>query len=1535
MADYKGLTIRIGGDTTGLQSALRAATSAGSKLQGQLTSINRAIRFDPSSIENVSTKVRVLGDRIEALHSRLSTLKTGMQQLSEQKSLSDPSMTIGELARQTDNAQLSAQRALERYNALDAQLEQMYRHVNEAAQAANPDVFGKFDIRKSGDIEQTLESLRQLGIVSDEDAQKILSMRDAWQQASDELADAKGVAQLESLGIEAQKVGSEIKGAATSLSQLRVPDALPSGMQGMISQVDELDKRFMSAQSELVRLGEALKLDPGNVDLTRQAMDELASMATTAQDKLVALESTAQAMDEAGFKAASDSMGDLGIETEKTQARLAEVEENIGRIRADIDGWENEQQKIAQSGDTEGDRYKELSDNIAKAKQELQGYVDEEQQLRSHQEDISKAGMWRDTQREIETTRASARGLNSDVTDISKGKKSIADVAEQYEDLGSQVRQTNDEVTSLSHARGLQNIGIALASTVTAPIVQVGRTSLDAAKDIDSAYRDMRKTVNGTEGQFEALRESAIKFSETHVTSADQMLSIQAIGGELGIAADALDTFSEVVSNIDIATDLDTEDAATGLGQLANIMNDLDESTMPNFADSLVRLGNNGASTESNIMDIAKRIGSMGSILGFTTPQILAWASSIASTGQNAESAGTAISKTMSDIETAVASGGDSLQGFADVAGQSAEDFANTWNTDPSAALEAFIKGLKGIEDSGGSADATLESLGITGTRQKQAIEGLMQTIGGLDDNLQMSQDAWQGISDEWGDAGDAAHEADAKAQGISGTLSKLQNVAKAFGDSIGESLTAPLQLVTGALQALYDLFEAMPGWAKTGISLAGGFVAALGPAILVISQIEQATARINGSSKVVSGIKNVVGGVKDLASAASLAKESGKSIISVIRDTGTELGGLPALLNPTTIGIVAVAAGVAALTTAFVDAQQKESEFRDQLKSFKDVTDDTVSLDSYSKKLKDVGDNASSSAMSVDELIDSNAKHIEAMQQTTQTAEDNIATLNTAEGIIEQLAGQTDLTADEQGKLKWAIDEVNQVFGTNYTLADAVSNSYEDQDGNVQNLKDHIYDLIEAKKKEIKVDALEDNLKEAYQAQSDAADTYAKAKKDYDEAIDKAMATGRYSSRTEAAGAIDGSIRENFNKADQLLDNATENVDKLEGELGDVEEQASDTADAFTQWASAADSATGGAFESILKEGGTSMSMITDDLRELNAQGLETLSPDQLEELASTYDGTMGSIIGLLDQYGIKCDDAVAAGARLEHSLDDMPGMRDYLQGLGIDVEDFSIKLGEAGVSSEQLNQIGSENIQALAQTFGGNVDAMVWAIQNYNNVPIVDKQGNVTMNDAQLMNAQGEIYTWNGSALVDQDGNIAIDQDDLKDAQGNVYEWNKDSNKLTPKSTTAEVDHGSLSDAINDANTWNNIGHLNSYSGTMTIARVYRDADGHAAGGYLVPSGIRKHAAGYIATAPTMLTSHDMVGEAGAEAIVPLTNRRYTAPFVGEIADQLTKLGAASGTTYNIYIDGTRLNDDDAIDSRIDAFVGDMIQYGVMIRG
>ena len=249
-------------------------------------------------------------------------------------------------------------------------------------------------------------------------------------------------------------------------------------------------------------------------------------------------------------------------------------------------------------------------------------------------------------------------------------------------------------------------------------------------------------------------------------------------------------------------------------------------------------------------------------------------------------------------------------------------------------------------------------------------------------------------------------------------------------------------------------------------------------------------------------------------------------------------------------------------------------------------------------------------------------------------------------------------------------------------------------------------------------------------------------------------------------------------------------------------------------------------------------------------------------------------------------------------------------LANMGYDAQELNGRLLEVGVTVEDLEAIGGGHIRSLASTFEGSVDSMVWAIEHYNKVPLIDKDGNVDINDAELIDAQGRIWTWNGTDLVDQDGNVAVEDQELIDAQGRVYVWNGTS--LEPKHTSVTVDTSEIDRA---KKLWDKTvfgiksTSVNAYINNIPIDR--------AVGGIVPDAG----AGGFIATGPTLMDGGAMrVGEDGAEAvfgyggdryIVPLTNRRYSAPFADIIAQQVAGyLGQSkqpSGRAVNVYIDGT----------------------------
>ena len=72
----KGITIEIDGDTTKLGKSLENDEGSSKKLRGELKGINILLKLDPSNVELLTQKQKVLTDSISATEDELNTLKS-------------------------------------------------------------------------------------------------------------------------------------------------------------------------------------------------------------------------------------------------------------------------------------------------------------------------------------------------------------------------------------------------------------------------------------------------------------------------------------------------------------------------------------------------------------------------------------------------------------------------------------------------------------------------------------------------------------------------------------------------------------------------------------------------------------------------------------------------------------------------------------------------------------------------------------------------------------------------------------------------------------------------------------------------------------------------------------------------------------------------------------------------------------------------------------------------------------------------------------------------------------------------------------------------------------------------------------------------------------------------------------------------------------------------------------------------------------------------------------------------------------------
>ena len=1007
---YKGLTIRLGADASELKKALRASDSAINSTQKQLRELAKAAKLDPASTKVYAEKMDILGDKAVALNAKLMELKK--------------SDFMKHLSVSTQDAALKAKYATAEYAKLCDQIKAL---KNSAAIDAGIDPFKKgkdpFKNIKEGSVEAVKE-IRRLGKIAkktqaeiNQEVNEYLSLVRRWEKAGTSNEIAKERAELDKFKTTLAAV--EVEARAAAMEMARLASANPKITQSAKFEafrrgIERADESAKELRAEIAMLDRALDFDPYSIEAARLKFAAMNEQVRLNVAMIEEMDKQLDTMRARGLDKVAEGVVDLRQEIAKAENEVEKWGTKLSVARAHLAALDADT-SVAQTSK----EFKEATAEVDKF----------EKKLASAQRRLDKF--------------AGAREYSSLHANMEAMKAETVGTINALRDFGDASGVTRGS---------LQQLGWSLYSTVTPAMMMFGSRAIQAAEDVDSGYRNMRKTVQGTEEQFESMKQAALDYSRTHVTDAATLLEIEAMGGQLGVATENLEGFATTVSNLEIATNLDADTASEQLGQLAGILNDMTQDDFAKFGDALVRLGNNNATLEDKIMDVMLRIGSMGTITGFTTTELLSWSTAVAATGQGAEAAGTAISKTMSDIESAVGKGGDSLEAFAEVAGMSSTHFAKMWNESPSDAMKAWIEGLKSIENSGGTADATLTDLGITSVRQKQAILGLMQTVDGLNANLTMSENAWNGVSDDWGAAGDAAREAERKAEGFSGAIQLLRNNMDALGVEMGESVTPFLKFLSEVLAGITQLYSDLPDPAKWFVDFALAAGAFAGPLLVGTNAVSRALSDmgegiVNGKkalAKMAESGAETIASNEQVAKALHMTADAADGTTKKWKDM-TKAEKLAALgthtlksafgVLPQALGAIAVGMVISELVK-FVEYAKLAEKATEGLRATADAAKNglaNVDASTYVDSAKKVIESAKA-------MTEANAEFADNLNDTWQGVNKDNALVGEYAKVIEELGWHSNLSATDQVRLKAAVQGLNDVCGTSYQVLDATN---------------------------------------------------------------------------------------------------------------------------------------------------------------------------------------------------------------------------------------------------------------------------------------------------------------------------------------------------------------------------------------------------------------------------------------------------------------------------------------------------------------
>lgn len=421
------------------------------------------------------------------------------------------------------------------------------------------------------------------------------------------------------------------------------------------------------------------------------------------------------------------------------------------------------------------------------------------------------------------------------------------------------------------------------------------------------------------------------------------------------------------------------------------------------------------------------------------------------------------MTQTLSAIESAVAAGGEDLQKFAIVAGESSEEFASKWKNKPIEAIQDFIRGLGQLDEKGSSATLVLDDMGLSGVRQSNMLKSLALAADTMTGAVDLSNKAWSENTA-------LTNEASTRYETTESKLKMLKNqvvdMAIDFGGPFVDALKNGLEASKPLIQTLSDMakkFNELSPAQQQHIMKWLAISAAAGPALSILGKLTTGLGnmfKVFGS--VNSGIGKLVGKLAPMASGLTGVESAAGGAAGAASNFGGAVGLLSNPLGLVVGGAAALAGGLVVLANAKQHAREEAQKYGTTLsgetKGALDqfgtaVTNTKIAMTNFETGAVQSADNVKTAVADM-------------MKQITQGAEDSKAR-------IDELAQKFGFTPEQVAAAKAKQD---QIVSNAQAMTDQITAIYERHNGDVSKLtttektivENNMKQLCEARVKEL-----------------------------------------------------------------------------------------------------------------------------------------------------------------------------------------------------------------------------------------------------------------------------------------------------------------------------------------------------------------------------------------------------------------------------------------------------------------------------------
>ena len=565
---------------------------------------------------------------------------------------------------------------------------------------------------------------------------------------------------------------------------------------------------------------------------------------------------------------------------QELESMQKEIQE-LSKMQADISAFQK-QQAAVEATRKRLEMLRQQYDNIQREMEETGNEsADMKNKLLAKQLQIDK------TSASLEKQTAKLNGMSSALEEAGINTDELAHSSEQLAGEIDALRKKEEAAAEKANTFGVRAETAfnavheaIVAAGVAAALKEIYEYFSDcsqASMDFESAITGVAKTTDLTDSELATMSDSIKALSTEIPATTEEIAAVAEAAGQLGIQKDALLDFTEIMTMLGTATNMTADEAATALARFANITG-MATDNYGRLGSVIVDLGNNFATTESEIVAMGTRLASAGKLAGLTEPEIMALAAAMSSVGIEAEAGGTAMTQTLNAIEKAVAKGGDDLAECARIAGMSSEEFSSAWKNDAMSALTSFIGGLGKLDEQGESTVLVLEDLGLTGIRQSNMLKALGLVADQMTGAVNTANTAWQQNTA-------LTNEANKRYATAQSRLTMMQNAYNNLKVAIGDAYTPALgksyEMGTKALNSFTEFVQKNPALVNAVTAFAGsiGLVAAALAGYTVIIKIAHAataafatvsTAALGPIFAVTAAVAGAVAVIAALATAAA-----------------------------------------------------------------------------------------------------------------------------------------------------------------------------------------------------------------------------------------------------------------------------------------------------------------------------------------------------------------------------------------------------------------------------------------------------------------------------------------------------------------------------------------------------------------------------------------------------------------------------------------------------------------------------------------